>query len=216
MASILVWLKGEGVLLDDTQYNEKHFDGLRAEVKENFTVPGTSITPVMERLLYMLSSVKRPQHVIGIGTYCGYALVWVVGASCGRKRAYAAKKIYGIDIDEGVTEKARSNFSKLAHSGHIELIAQDGLQAVDSLEGPFDYVYLDVESKELGKGLYLELLKRLYAKILKGGWILAHDTTAPPFAAQLEDYLAYVSDEKIFCESISFDVDPYGLELTIK
>ena len=216
VASILAWLKGEGIVPEDMQYSENRFDALRAEVKENFTIPGTSITPVMERLLYMLSSVKRPQRVIGIGTYCGYALVWVVGSSCGQERVYTPRIVYGIDIDEDVTGKARNNFSKLAHTGHIELIAQNGLQAVDSLEGPFDYVYLDVESMELGKGLYLELLKRLYAKIIKGGWILAHDTAAPPFAGQLEGYLAYVRDGSTFSESISFDVDPFGLELTIK
>jgi len=216
VSSILAWLKGNGVVPDDAQYDRETFNAFKAEVKENFTIPGTSITPVMEQLLYMLSSVKRPQRVIGIGTYCGYALVWAVGASCGQERLYASQIIYGIDIDEGVTDKARSNFSKLAHSRHIELIAEDGLKAADRLGGPFDYVYLDVESKELGKGLYLELLKRLYEKIAKGGWILAHDTVAPPFAGQLEGYLGYVRDTNNFRESISFDVDPFGLELTIK
>jgi len=216
VTSILAWVKGKGVFSDEMQYSEEAFDELRVEVKENFTIPGTSITPVMERLLYMLSSVKRPQRAIGIGTYCGYALVWAVGSSCGHERAYAPQKVYGFDIDEDVTDKARSNFSKLAHTEHIELIAEDGLNAVDRLEGPFDYVYLDIESKELGKGLYLELLKRLYPKIPQGGWILAHDTVAPPFADQLEGYLAYVRDAQTFSESISFDVDPFGLELTIK
>jgi hypothetical protein len=64
--------------------------------------------------------------------------------------------------------------------------------------------------------LYLELLKKLYGKVEKGGWVLAHDTVVPPFAEQLEAYLAYVRDGKNFEESISFDVDAYGLELSIK
>ncbi len=46
--------------------------------------------------------------------------------------------------------------------------------------------------------------------------MLAHDTTAPPFADELRAYLAYVRDGSSFRESISFDVDPYGLELSIK
>jgi len=216
VSSILAWLKGNGVVPDDAQYDRETFNAFKTEVKENFTIPGTSITPVMEQLLYMLSSVKRPQRVIGIGTYCGYALVWAVGAGCGRERLYVPEKVYGIDIDQGVTEKARSNFSKLANSKHIELIAEDGLKAADRLGGPFDYVYLDVESKDLGKGLYLELLKRLYEKIAKGGWILAHDTVAPPFAHQLDGYLEHARDPNNYDESISFDVDPFGLELTIK
>jgi len=214
--SILAWLKQEVVVPAGATYDERAFDELRREVKEKFTIPGTSITPVMERLLYMLSSVRRPRRIIGLGTYCGNALVWIVGSSCGQGRVYEAEKAYGIDIDAEATETARGNFSQLAHSDHIELIAEDGLKAVERLEGPFDYVYLDVESKHLGKGIYLELLKRLYGKVEEGGWVLAHDTTVPPFAGQLEEYLAFVRDGEHFRESISFDVDPFGLELSVK
>jgi len=214
--SILAWLRQEGVVPEGATYDEAAFDDLRREVKEKFTIPGTSITPVMERLLYMLSSVRRPRRVIGLGTYCGYALVWSVGPSCGQGKVYEAEKVYGIDIDAEATESAQGNFSKLAHIDHIELIAEDGLKAVERLKGPFDYVYLDVESKELGKGIYLELLKGLYGKVEEGGWVLAHDTTVPPFAKQLEEYLAFVRDEENFRQSISFDVDPFGLELSVK
>ena len=97
----------------------------------------------------------------------------------------------------------------------MELIADDGFSAVDTLEGPFDYVYIDVDSRELGKGIYLDLIRKLYEKIIPGGWVLGHDTTATPFAKQLEGYLSFVRDQEKFQESISFHVDPYGLELSI-
>jgi len=124
--------------------------------------------------------------------------------------------VYGIDIDAEATESAQGNFRQLAHSDHVELMAEDGLEAVGRLVGSFDYAYLDVESKDLGKGLYLELLKRLYGKVEEGGWVLAHDTTVPPFAGQLKEYLAFVRDGENFRQSISFDVDPFGLELSVK
>ena len=214
--SILAWLKQKGIVPEGATYDEKAFDELRQEVKGQFVIPGTSVTPVMERLLYMLSSVRRPRRVIGLGTYCGYALVWAIGPSCGSGREYEAEKVYGIDIDAEATERAKENLGKLAYTDHIELIAEDGLGAVERLKGPFDYVFLDVESKELGKGLYLGLLKKIYGKVEEGGWVLAHDTVVPPFAEQLEAYLAYVRDGENFKESISFDVDAYGLELSVK
>ena len=214
--SVLAWLKQEGVVPEGATYDERAFDALRREVKEKFIIPGTSITPAMARLLYMLSSVRRPRRVIGLGTYYGNALVWNVGPSCGQGAVYEVEKVYGIDIDAEATERAKRNFSKLAHVDHIELIAEDGLKAVERLEGPFDYVYLDVESKDLGKGIYLELLKRLYGKVEEGGWVLAHDAAVPPFAGQLEEYLAFVRDGENFRESILFDVDPFGLELSVK
>ena len=214
--SIQAWLKQKGVVPEGATYSETAFDALRREVKRQFVIPGTSVTPVMERLLYMLSAVRRPRRAIGLGTYCGYALVWAIGASCGAGREYEAKRVYGVDIDAEATERARDNLGKLAYTDHIELIAEDGLAVVERLAGPFDYVVLDVEGKELAKGLYLELLKRLYGKVEEGGWVLAHDTVAPPFAGQLEVYLAYVRDRENFTESISFDVDAYGLELSVK
>ncbi len=214
--SILAWLKRKGIVPQDAAYNEGAFDELRREVKQKFTIPGTSITPVMERLLYALSSVQRPRRIIGLGTYCANALVWIVGPSCGPEKVYEAEKVYGIDIDVDASEQARENLSKLAHTDHVELIAEDALKAVERLEGKFDCVYLDVESKDLGKGLYLELVERLYDKVEAGGWVLAHDTVVPSFAGQLEQYLAFVRDGQSFGESISFDVDPFGLELSIK
>jgi predicted O-methyltransferase YrrM len=213
--SILAWLVRAGVAPQGSSYDEEAYLELRREAAR-FDIPGTSITPVMERLLYMLSSLRRPRRVIGLGTYCGYALVWAVAASCGPGRVYRAEKVYGIDIDAEVTARARKNLSKLAHTDHIQFLAEDGLAAVERLEGPFDYVYLDAESEELGKSVYWELLQRLYAKIAEGGWVLAHDTTVPPFASQLEGYLAFVRDSANFRDSFSFDIDPFGLELSIK
>jgi len=214
--SILAWLKQTGLVPESATYDKDAFAALRHDVREAFAMPGSSITPVMERLLYMLSAVRKPRRAIGLGTYYGNALVWAIGASCGSGKIYEAKKVYGIDIDAEATERAEANLRKLAHTDHVELIAEDGLAAVERLDGPFDYVYLDVDSKELGKGLYLDLLKALYEKIELGGWVLAHDTMVPPFAKQFEEYLAFVRDKKNFQESISFDIDPFGLELSIK
>ena len=111
---------------------------------------------------------------------------------------------------------AIKNFNTLANTDHIELVTEDGLEAVQRLDGPFDMVFLDVDSRELGKGIYLDLLQGLYEKIPEGGWVLAHDTQVPPFAKQLEGYLSFVRDEANFSESIAFDIDPFGLELSIK
>jgi predicted O-methyltransferase YrrM len=214
--SVLAMLKSEGLVAESATYDEHVFESLRQEIREKFTVPGTSITPVMERLLYALGAVRRPKRIIGIGTYCGSALVWCVGSSCGSGRVYDADMVYGIDIDQEATARAKENFSKLAHTNHIELLTEDGLNAVERLEGPFDYLLLDVDSKDLGKGIYSDLLERIYERLGDGAWVLAHDTAVPPFAKQLEPYLAFVRDRQNFHESVSFDVDPFGLELSIK
>jgi len=48
--------------------------------------------------------------------------------------------------------------------------------------------------------------------------VLAHDTRCPRagFPEHLEEYLAFVRDPVNFRQSISFDVDEYVLELSIR
>ena len=216
LTSIFNWMKLSGIIPEDTVYDSSTFEEFRKDVKEKFNMRGTSISPAMEGLLYMLSAIKKPKRVLGLGTYWGYALVWVIGASCGDTKIYSAEKVYGIDIDQEATEKARTNFAQLRNTGHVEFQARDGFEAIEDLEGPFDYVYIDVDNKELGKGIYLDLLTGVYEKVEKGAWILAHDTCVPPFVKQLQGYLDYVRDKQNFSESISIDIDPFGLELSIK
>jgi predicted O-methyltransferase YrrM len=216
--SVIKMLKFKNLIDRNNNYDKEKFQELRKEVKDKFNVPPTAITPVMERLLYALSSFKRPQSFIAIGIYCGNTLIWSAGSSCGKGKIYDSEKIYGIDINKDSIKLAKENFSKLKNIGHIELIAEDGLTFIDQTNETFDYVYLDADNKEVGKGLYLDLLKKLYPKIRKGGWLLAHDTNYPwmNFHEQLKEYFKFVRDKQFLQESVSFNIDLYGLELSIK
>jgi hypothetical protein len=64
--------------------------------------------------------------------------------------------------------------------------------------------------------LYLPLLKQIYDKIPKSGWVMAHDATRFSIQDDLRDYLNFVRDKANFRESITFDIDAYRLELSIK
>jgi hypothetical protein len=49
-----------------------------------------------------------------------------------------------------------------------------------------------------------------------GAWVIAHDNLDWSFADEMSLYLPFVRDKKHFSESISFDIDHCGLELSIK
>jgi predicted O-methyltransferase YrrM len=215
-AGVLELLKQNGIVASSAAYSSEAFERLRREVRVHFEIPDTAISPVMERLLYQLSAVKQPKRMIGIGIFCGNTLVWNAGASCNGGRVYEPEQVLGIDIDAQAIRLAQKNFSLLTEVDHVELIAEDGRLAADRLAGPFDYIYLDADSAENGKGIYLEMLQKLYPKLRRGGWVVAHDTTLPAFKPQLADYLGFVRDRRFFQESISLDVDVCGLELSVK
>jgi protein-L-isoaspartate O-methyltransferase len=229
-------LKREGHVPASADYDQRAVELHRAELKERFEGPWTSLSPTMERLMYMLTSVKRPAHMLELGSFWGYTLGWFAGPCIGPNRAYTAERIIGIDVDADMVEKARANFKKLENVSEVELIAEDARTALDRIDGPFDFVYLEAkyenraiaeaeaaaqasgESDPLGpvSGLYLILLKQLYDRLPSGAWVMAHDNLDWTARKELAPYLAFVRDKAHFSESICFDIDGCGIELSIR
>ncbi len=230
--SALELLKREGHVPVSADYDRLAVDSHRADLKEKFEGPWTSLSPTMERLIYMLTSVKRPAHLLELGSFWGYTLAWFAGPCIGPNRAYEAERIIGIDVDADMVKKARANFEKLERAAAVELIAEDARAALDRIEGPLDFVYLEAkyenrqiaaaeasgENDPLGpvSGLYLILLKQIYDRLPEGAWVMAHDNLDWTAKKELAPYLAFVRDKAHFSESICFDIDDCGMELSIK
>jgi predicted O-methyltransferase YrrM len=216
--SILVMLKDRELVSGKAYYSKEGFENLAGQIRDKWFYPWSTFTKVMRRLFYMLASVKRPGIVVGMGIFYGYTLAWSAGPSCGRNRTYNAEKVYGIDINAAAIEGAKKNFATLEAAEHVELIAGDGRTAAESLEGPLDFLHLDADDEKIGKGLYLEILKILYPKLSPEAWVLAHDITDPSFhtTGDFIEYLDFVRNSGNFSESILFDIDHCGLELSIK
>jgi len=213
----LNYLKSLSLVDAEANYNKNAFTSFRDEIKAKFTGRWTSLSPTMERLFFMLTSVKKPINLIELGSFWGYTLAFFAGPCIGPDQSCRADKIYGIDIDEEMTEMAQANFLKVANCESVELIGEDALIALDRLDGPFDFVYLEAKSdKADDDGLYLKLLKQLYDRIPKGGWVMAHDNVDPSFKREMEIYLPWVRDKTNFTESIAFEIDHCGIELSIK
>lgn len=211
--SILSLLVERNVVDNFPTYSDNDFLEFRAKVKNSFRTPWTSLSPAMERLLYILSIIKKPKKILGIGIFAGYTFVWNLADFLSNNTEAI---VYGIDIDKTMMEEAKNNFSKIIRGKHIHLISDDGCSFSERINEKFDYIYLDADSSENGKGIYMDLIKILYDKLEDNGWVLAHDTTNLPLKKQCQEYLDFVREKKNFKESISFNFDLYGLELSIK
>ncbi len=208
-------LVSQGHISSDANYDKSAFAQLRAEIKKEFTGTWTSITPVMERLMYMLTAVKRPARLVELGSFWGNTLAWFAGPCVGSNQEYAADKIYGVDIDVEITKQARENFARLDNCEAVELIGEDAAIALTRIDGPIDFLYLEAKDEKNNSG-YLEFLKQAYDKLPKGAWVIAHDSTHYDHQKDLLPYLEWVRDTANFADSISFDVDSFGLELSIR
>ncbi|MEA3409751.1 MAG: hypothetical protein U9Q95_05335 [Candidatus Eisenbacteria bacterium] len=230
--SALELLKSEGHVPVSADYDRPALDAYRAVLKEEFEGPWTSLSPTMERLMYALTSVKRPAHLLELGSFWGYTLAWFAGPCIGSNRAYAAERIIGIDVDADMVKKAEANFGKLENAEAVELLAEDARTALDRIEGPFDFVYLEAkyENRQIAaaeaegstdtlgpvSGLYLILLKQIYDRLPEGAWVMAHDNLDWTARKELAPYLEFVRDQAHFSESICFDIDDCGMELSIR
>jgi predicted O-methyltransferase YrrM len=207
-------LKSERLVPDDAGYDKERFARFREKVKSSFKGAWTSITPSMERLMYMLTAVRRPKRLVEFGCFWGNTLAWFSGPCIGEDREYAAEAVYGVDIEEEMVELARENFARLGGVENVELIAEDARDTIDRLRGPLDFVYIEAKSgKE--QGLYLTLLKKVYEKLAPKAWVIAHNASQYT-SAEIREYLEWVRDKRHFSESIWFDIDSCGLELSVR
>ena len=204
-----------GHVSPSSNYSKTAFPRFRKKIKETFQGTWTSITPVMERFLYMLTSVKRPSRLVELGSFWGNTLVWFAGPCLSEYRQFEVQEIIGIDIDEKMCDLAASNFSKLPHSESVRIVAGDAKGLCDSIEGPIDFLYLEAKSDK-EPDLYLTLLQQLYDKLPKGAWVIAHDIYDKDDMHHLVDYLSWVRDKRYFADSMAFDLDNYGMELSIR
>lgn len=214
--SALNFLKSQGIIESSANYDKRAFENLRQEVKTHFKGSWTSFSPTMERLVYMLTSVRKPQRLAELGSFWGYTLAWFAGPCIGSAQVYRAEKIYGIDIDAEMTEQARENFAKLPNSKSVKLIAEDAQTVLDHLPTPIDFLYIEAKTEGIEEGLYLKLLKQAYLKLSKDSWVIAHDCLDWMFQNEIQEYLAWVRKRQFFSESICFDIDDCGLELSIR
>lgn len=214
--SASLFLKEHGIIPADASYDKGQFDRFKAGVKDNFEIQWTSFSPAMERFLYFLSSQKKPERMIGIGIFCGYTFIWNLGYAYRPENEAAVREIYGVDIDGPSMAATRANFESFGKPEFINLLDEDGVAVARRLNGPFDYIYLDADDKDIGKGLSLTLLEILYDKLTPGGWVLTHDTTGWEFQEDFKEYFQFVRDKKNFSESIQFHIDCYGVEMSIK
>lgn len=208
-------LRDRGLVPESASYDRDTVARHRRDIKDRFEGTWTTLSPAMERLFYMLTSVRRPMHLLELGSFWGYTLAWFAGPCVGADRAYRPDRIVGVDVDAEMTARARANFAKLENGHEVELIAEDARTAIERLPGTFDFVYIEAKSDE-GDGLYLSLLEQLYDRLPQGAWVMAHDNLDWTFAEEMSVYLPYVRDGSRFRESISFEIDECGVELSIK
>jgi catechol O-methyltransferase len=133
--------------------------------------------PLMQELDGRLPDAPR---VLELGAYCGYSAIMM--AHCFGDSA----RVTSIEISSDSVEAARANVDMAGLGSRVEFLHGPSGQIIETLQEPFDLVFLDH-----WKDLYLQDLQRLgERRLLKPGSIVVADNVGKLFGA--DDYLNYV------------------------
>lgn len=203
-------LPGEGV---PTPWES--FLALSDLVHSTYSIPATSLTPMMRRLLFALGFASRPRRIVAVGSHVGYALTWLLrdrGDGCSAPFLQSA---VGFDIDEEATASARCNCAVLGHGDRLSFQARDGVEALASGTGAIDLLYLDLEDPRMGKRGYCDALRAASWRLKPQALVLAHDPFVRKFARDFSDYHDLIRASPTLAGPWLLPVDECGLSVAV-
>ena len=116
----------------------------------------------MQSFLKVLLSIKKPKRILEVGTAVGFSAILMseyVPEDC---------KITTIEKYEKRIPIARENFKRAGKEHQIELIEGDALEVMKSLEGSYDFIFMDA-----AKGQYIYYLPEVLRLLEKDGVLVS-------------------------------------------
>jgi predicted O-methyltransferase YrrM len=182
-------------------------------IHETYEIPSTTITPMMRRLLFALGLAARPRHLLGIGTYAGYAFSWLLRDRTDPEATPFLVDAVGVDVDRRANALARRNCARLGHGDRLTFRDVDGVAALRGSRQEIDLLYLDLDDPRTGKAGYRAALEAAAPRLRSGALVLAHDACVPRFEQDMRSYHEFGRDSGLFANVWVFPVDFCGLSL---
>lgn len=117
---------------------------------------------VQGQFLKFISQMIKPERVLEIGTYTGYAAI------CLAEGLTETGKLFTIDINEELEDLVKAYAGKAGLEKKIIQIIGDAREEIKKLNETFDIVFIDADKQNYS--LYYDLV---FDKVKSGGFILA-------------------------------------------
>ena len=114
------------------------------------------------RVLSILSKLIRPQHILEIGTYTGYASL------CLAEGLRENGTLDTIDVNEELYDFQRKYFDLSPWTNQIRQHLGNALEIIPGIDKNFDLVFIDADKEN-----YINYFEMIVPKMAKGGIILS-------------------------------------------
>lgn len=185
--------------------NDDFMASLEKYAEEN-SVP--IVHPEVAQLLKVLVRMNKPKRMLEVGTAIGYSSL--IMASC-----MDGGEIITIERNRDMIKLADENISKTEFKDNIKTIEGDAEEVLNSLEGKFDFIFLDA-----AKGHYKDFFSIFIDKLNPGGVVVSDNILFKGMIAtddlvirrkktivkRMRDYLSFISNH----ESLETTVIPIG------
>lgn len=144
---------------------QKQLTGSLGELEELAHENGVPVIP-HETVVFLqfLLKQKQPKNVLEIGTAIGFS------ASLMAETLGEDAKITTIDRFPVMIEKAKKNFEKLGLTDQVTLLEGDAADLLSSLEGPYDFIFMDS-----AKSKYITFLPECLRLLSDDGVLMVDD-----------------------------------------
>jgi caffeoyl-CoA O-methyltransferase len=128
------------------RYAEQHttalldlFERLAEETRAKMSAPQMMVGRIEGAFLATLVRVRSAKRVLEIGTFTGYSSIAMASALPDDGR------IITCDVDPEATEIARRYMDESGHGHKIEIRLGKAIETIQTLDGPFDIVFIDAD-----------------------------------------------------------------------
>lgn len=147
---------------------------------DEFLLP---VGPATGQLMNLLIKESKAKSILEVGTSYGYSTVWLAEAA----RANAGK-VTTLDLAANKQAHARGALERAGLADFVEFRLGDARDSIAALEGPFEFVLID-----LWKDLYIPCFDLLHGKLASGAIVVADNMISPEFSrADAERYRKHV------------------------
>lgn len=151
------------------QYTEAHcipesdlLQALRRETHLKVLKPNMLSGPLQGSVLSMLVHMRRPKTILEIGTFTGYATIWMA------QSLDEGNKLYTIDVNEELEDMTRRYFTEAGLQDRIDYRIGNALEVIPTLNVTFDMVFIDAD-----KTNYQQYYDLVFDKVSANGLIIA-------------------------------------------